>query len=62
MTAHKNSPPADFYRSWSVSSVFAPEFPPPPIERYMGRDIEGNLRPYAQPGAGDPAPSLAHPK
>ena len=70
MTARKGSPPADFYRSWSVSSVFAPEFPPLPIERYMGRDMgrdtgrdmDRNLRPYAQPDAGDPAPSLAHPK
>ena len=43
-------PAADFYRSWSVSSVFAPELPPPPNQRYM------------QPYAVDRAPSLAQPK
>ena len=48
--AHKSSPPQNFYRSWSVSSVFAPELPPPPNQ------------PYMQPYAGDPAPSLAQPK
>ena len=50
VTAHKSSPPQNFYRSWSVSSVFAPELPPPPNQ------------PYMQPYAGDPAPSLAQPK
>lgn len=50
VTAHKSSPPQDFYRSWSVSSVFAPELPPPPNQRYM------------QPYAVDRAPSLAQPK
>ena len=48
VTARKSSPPQNFYRSWSVSSVFAPGLPPPPIE------------PYMQPA--DPASSLAQPK
>ena len=39
VTARKSSPPQDFYRSWSVSSVFAPDLPPPPNQPYM--------RPYA---------------
>ena len=50
VTARKSSPPQDFYRSWSVSSVFAPDLPPPPNQPYM--------RPYAI----DSAPSLAQPK
>jgi hypothetical protein len=50
VTARKSSPPQDFYRSWSVSSVFAPDLPPPPNQPY--------LRPYAI----DSAPSLAQPK
>ena len=54
VTERKSSPPRDFYRSWSVSSVFAPELPPPPNQPYM--------QPYAQPYGIDPAPSLAQPK
>lgn len=54
VTARKGSPPQDFYRSWSVSSVFAPGLPPPPNQSYM--------QPYAQPYGLDPAPSLAQPK
>ena len=50
VTARKSSPPQNFYRSWSVSSVFAPELPPPPVQQYM------------QPYAADSAPSLAQPK
>jgi len=50
VTARKNSPPQDFYRSWWASSVFAPELPPPPNQ------------PYTQPYSVDPAPSLAQPK
>jgi len=46
VTARKSSPPQDFYRSWSVSSVFAPELPPP----------------HMQPYPVDPASSLAQPK
>jgi hypothetical protein len=57
VTASKRSPPQDFYRSWSVSSVFAPELPPPPNQRYMPYG-----QPYAQPYGIDPAPSLAQPK
>src|SRR6187401_44354 len=54
VTARQSSPPQTFYRSWSVSSVFAPELPPPPNQPYM--------QPYAQPYGIDPAPSLAQPK
>lgn len=54
VTARKSSPPRDFYRSWSVSSVFAPELPPPPNQPYMQR--------YGQPYGMDRAPSLAQPK
>ena len=54
VTASKSSPPQNFYRSWSISSVFAPELPPPPNQRYM--------QPYAQPYGIDPAPSPAQPK
>ena len=50
VTARKSAPPQDFYRSWSVSSVFAPDLPPPPNQ------------PYMQPYAVDPVPSLAQPK
>ena len=46
MASRKSAPAEDYYRFWSVSSVFAPELPPPPV------------RPYAI----DPVPSLAHPK
>ena len=53
VTARKSSPPRDFYRSWSVSSVFAPELPPP-NQPYM--------QPYGQPYEIDRAPSLAQPK
>jgi hypothetical protein len=73
VTARKSSPPQDFYRSWSVSSVFAPELPPPPIQ-YMQPYAQPYMQPYAQPYARpyarpyeqpfetDPAPSLAQPK
>ena len=61
VTARKSSPPQDFYRSWSVSSVFAPELPPPPSERYLQRYIPYG-QPYAQPYGVEPAPSLAQPK
>jgi hypothetical protein len=53
VTARKSSPPQDFYRSWSVSSVFAPG-PPPPAQPYA--------QPYGQPYGPDQAPSLAQPK
>ena len=46
VASRKSSPPEDYYRFWSVSSVFAPELPPPPV------------RPYAI----EAVPSLAHPK
>jgi hypothetical protein len=58
VTARKSSPPQDFYRSWSVSSVFAPELPPPPNQPYM----QPYARPYGQPYGIDRAPSLAQPK
>ena len=54
VTERKSSPPQDFYRSWSVSSVFAPGLPPPPMQPYM--------QPYMPPYAVDQAPSLAQPK
>jgi len=46
VTARKSSAPLDFYRSWSASSVFGPELPPPVM----------------QPYAVEPAPSLAQPR
>lgn len=46
MPPHKSSKAEDYFRYWSVSSVFARELPPPPVQ------------PYAL-GA---APSLAQPK
>jgi hypothetical protein len=46
LASRKSAPPEDYFRFWSVSSVFAPELPPRPV------------RPYAL----DPAPSLAQPK
>jgi hypothetical protein len=57
VTARKSSSPRDFYRSWSVSSVFAPELPPP-NQPYMQRYGQ----PYGQPDGIDRAPSLAQPK
>jgi len=65
VTARKSSPPQDFYRSWSVSSVFAPELPPPPLERYMpyGQPYtQPPVQSHGQPYGVDPAPSLAQPK
>src|SRR5262245_18274409 len=53
VTARKNTPAQDFYRSWWASSVFGPELPPPVIQPGA---------PIIQPGAVEPAPSLAHPK
>ena len=44
VTARKSSPPQDFYRSWSVSSVFAPELPPPPNQPYMQPGLRATLR------------------
>lgn len=61
VTAHKSSPPQDFYRSWSISSVFAPGLPPPPMERYLPYG-QGYGQPHAQPYADEAAPSLAQPK
>jgi hypothetical protein len=46
MPPRKNSKAEDYFRAWSVSSVFAPQLPPPP------------MRPYAL----ESAPSLAQPK
>jgi hypothetical protein len=46
MPPRKSSKPEDYFRVWSVSSVFASQLPPPP------------LPPYSL----DSAPSLAHPK
>jgi hypothetical protein len=57
VTARKSSSPRDFYRSWSVSLVFAPELPPP-NQPYMQRYGQ----PYGQPDGIDRAPSLAQPK
>src|SRR5262249_31139466 len=69
ITARKSAPPQDFYRSWSVSSVFAPELPPPTqayMQPYMQPYAPPYARPYVQPYAPtyeiDPAPSLAQPK
>ena len=61
VTVRKSSPPQDFYRSWSVSSVFAPGLPPPPMERYLPYG-QGYGQPHAQPYADEAAPSLAQPK
>ena len=62
VTARKSSLPQDFYRSWSVSSVFAPALSPPPsFQRYMPYG-QPYLQPYGQPYERDPAPSLAQPK
>jgi hypothetical protein len=62
VTARKSSPPQDFYRSWSVSSVFAPALSPPPsFQRYMPYG-QPYLQPYGQPYEMDSAPSLAQPK
>ena len=44
--AHRPAKAEDYYRFWSISSVFAPELPPPPV------------RPYRI----EPAPSLEQPK
>jgi hypothetical protein len=46
MPPQKSSKAEDYFRVWSISSVFAPELPPPPA------------RPYAL----EQAPSLAQPK
>ena len=46
-TAGGHATAQDYFRSWGVSSVFAPELPPPP-----------QVLPYAI----EPAPSLGHPK
>jgi hypothetical protein len=61
VTARKSSPPLDFYRSWSVSSVFAPGLPPPPMERYMPYG-QAYGQPPALPNGDEAAPSLAQPK
>jgi len=61
VTARKSSPPRDFYRSWSVSSVFAPELPPP-NQPYMQPYARPYGQPYEQPSGMDRAPSLAQPK
>src|SRR5262249_17273874 len=63
VTARKSSPPQDFYRSWSVSSVFAPELPPPPVymppyaQPYGPPYAERYGQPYTQPYGVDPVPS-----
>src|SRR5262245_66134960 len=49
VTARKSSPPPHFYRSWSVSSVSAPELPPPPP--YMPPYAQPHGPPYASPQA-----------
>jgi hypothetical protein len=61
VTARKSSSPQDFYRSWSVSSVFAPELPPP-NQPYMQPYARPYGQPYGQPYEIDRAPSLAQPK
>jgi len=61
VTERKSSPPRDFYRSWSVSSVFAPELPPP-NQPYMQPYARPYGQPYEQPYGMDRAPSLAQPK
>jgi len=60
VTARKSSPPQDFYRSWSVSSVFAPGLPPP-MERYAPYG-QAYGQPHAQPYGDEAVPSLAQPK
>ena len=63
VTARKSSHAQDFYRSWSVSSVFAPGLPPSPmLQPYMQPYAQPPAQPYAQPYSDDPAPSLAQPK
>ena len=61
MTARKSSRAQDFYRSWSVSSVFAPGLPPPPMDRYVPYG-QSYGQPHSQPYGIEPAPSLAQPK
>jgi hypothetical protein len=60
VTVRKSSPPQDFYRSWSVSSVFAPGLPPP-MERYAPYG-QAYGQPHAQPYGDEAVPSLAQPK
>jgi hypothetical protein len=68
VTARKGSRAQDFYRSWSVSSVFAPELPPPPVymqpyaQPYGQPYVQPYGQPYPQPYGVDPVPSLGQPK
>jgi hypothetical protein len=70
VTARKSSVAQDYYRSWSVSSVFAPGLPPPPMQPYMQPYLQPYSQPYIQSGpqgygqpyGPDQAPSLAQPR